>query len=747
MTQDRDSKTRISELRKRAEAAFAEDTRDAASNISALSPEDAQKLVHELQVHQIELEMQNDELRRAQVNLEESKDRYLDLYDFAPVGYVTLNEKGLVLETNLSAIRLLGEERQTVINRPFSRFVCQEFGDAFHIHLQQVFETQSKQICEIDMKRTVGNRFHAQLESVSVQDGSGQFERCRTIVSDITGRKKVEDCQSFLVEAGYRDPEEDFFEALAKYLAKSLDMDFVCIDRLKSDGLTAQTLAVHFDGKFEDNIEYALKDTPCGEVVGKVICSFPRDVRQMFPNDAVLQEMMAESYIGVTLWSSKGEPIGLIAVIGRQPSSDLRLAEMILKLVAVRAAGELERREADEALRKSEKRLSRVLESISDGFFVLNYDLVVTYFNKAAEDLLGRKREDVIGRQLFEAFPEAKGSIFEQNYTKAIHQKSALLFETYFGMEPYDNWYEVRAYPFEGGISVYFQDTTERKRAEQALKNSEELSHAVFESTDDAIYIKDGSLRFQHVNSAMCRLVGLPGEAIVARKAEDIYGEEQGQLINEREARVLEGESIDIEHTIIVQDTPMIFHDVLVPLKNLTGDIVGVYCISRNITDRKAVSAKQATENRVYPSRAMQRTFDDALVAAKSDSIILLQGESGSGKDFLARWIHDQSHRSRGPYFSLNCAAVPHDLAESELFGHERGSFTGAQGLKRGLLELAEGGTILLNEIGELSLAIQSKLLAFLDTRSFVRVGGQKHVHVNARLIAASHGISGRKSK
>jgi transcriptional regulator with PAS, ATPase and Fis domain len=105
----------------------------------------------------------------------------------------------------------------------------------------------------------------------------------------------------------------------------------------------------------------------------------------------------------------------------------------------------------------------------------------------------------------------------------------------------------------------------------------------------------------------------------------------------------------------------------------------------------------------------------------------------------MARWIHRKSQRADGPFFSVNCAAISRELAESEFFGHERGAFTGAVTRKKGLLELAEGGTLLLNEIGELPLHLQSKLLTFLDTRSFTRVGGEKDIRVNARLIAATH--------
>ncbi|MFH0821221.1 MAG: sigma-54 dependent transcriptional regulator, partial [Pseudomonadota bacterium] len=140
-----------------------------------------------------------------------------------------------------------------------------------------------------------------------------------------------------------------------------------------------------------------------------------------------------------------------------------------------------------------------------------------------------------------------------------------------------------------------------------------------------------------------------------------------------------------------------------------------------------------------YKSEAMRGALNQAEQAAQGDSIVLLLGESGSGKDVLARYIHDRSRRSGGPFFALNCAAVSSELAESELFGHEPGAFTGARGRKRGLLELAEGGTLLLNEIGELSMTMQAKLLTFLDTRTFTRVGGESQIRVNARLIAATN--------
>jgi DNA-binding NtrC family response regulator len=135
----------------------------------------------------------------------------------------------------------------------------------------------------------------------------------------------------------------------------------------------------------------------------------------------------------------------------------------------------------------------------------------------------------------------------------------------------------------------------------------------------------------------------------------------------------------------------------------------------------------------------MQATLNQIQLAAQSESIVLLLGESGSGKDYFAKYLHDQSRRSGGPFFAINCAALAPSMAESELFGHEPGSFTGSLGRKRGLLEIAEGGTLLLNEIGELPQELQAKLLTFLDTQSFTRLGGEKTIQVNARIVGATN--------
>jgi two-component system, NtrC family, nitrogen regulation response regulator NtrX len=138
-------------------------------------------------------------------------------------------------------------------------------------------------------------------------------------------------------------------------------------------------------------------------------------------------------------------------------------------------------------------------------------------------------------------------------------------------------------------------------------------------------------------------------------------------------------------------------------------------------------------------SPAFHHAVEQASRVAKSDARVLLLGESGTGKELLAAYIHKESPFSNGPFVKVNCAAIPTDLIESELFGHEKGSFTGATSMRRGKFELADGGTIFLDEVGDLQESAQAKLLRVLQEGEFQRVGGERTVRVNVRVISATN--------
>lgn len=154
---------------------------------------------------------------------------------------------------------------------------------------------------------------------------------------------------------------------------------------------------------------------------------------------------------------------------------------------------------------------------------------------------------------------------------------------------------------------------------------------------------------------------------------------------------------------------------------------------------KKELSTQYGFENIITDHPAMQSIFDTLRSVVETDVTVLLTGESGTGKELIARSIHYQSKRQPNPFVAVNCAAIPATLLESEFFGHEKGSFTGAISRREGKFESAHGGTLLLDEIGDMSLELQAKLLRVIEKQEFERVGGNKTIHCDVRIIASTN--------
>ena len=287
-----------------------------------------------------------------------------------------------------------------------------------------------------------------------------------------------------------------------------------------------------------------------------------------------------------------------------------------------------ERKLAQEALRNSNKRTVDILESISDGSFRPDKEMVVTHFNSAAAKLLGRDQSEVLGRRLFDAFPEAKGSIFDKKYSEALREGNSISFETYFEPDPYQNWYEVRVFPYEGGISVYFQVTTERKRAEEALsKNHQELQETaqrleqsrnmlqlIMESIPVRVFWKDRDLRYMGCNTLFARDAGLSQpEQLLGQDDFAMGWREQAELYRADDRQVMESRRPKmniIEPQTTPQGAKIWLNTSKVPLQMPNGEVFGVLGVYEDITERK-----QAEEALRQANETLRATLDAAPVA------------------------------------------------------------------------------------------------------------------------------------
>ncbi|MBI5832193.1 MAG: PAS domain S-box protein [Armatimonadetes bacterium] len=305
----------------------------------------------------------------AQRQAEQTTRQMAALLDAAPNAVFVNDLTGRIVYANHEAARMHG-------------YALAEFADLNIADLQApttrslapvraaLLEERGSATFEVEHRRGDGSLVPLELVAKHVQWGAEPA--VLSIATDITQRRLMDKTQLFLIECGAAG--SDFFADLAEYLATELDACYVCIDQLVGDGLSARTVAVWHDGAFEDNVTYALADTPCGQVAQEGFCWFAQGVSHLFPEDVVLREMGAESYAGCVLWSADGRAIGLIAVISREPGGHGTAAEAVLKLVAIRAAGELERRAAEQALRDREVLLARTGELAHVGGWSVDLD-------------------------------------------------------------------------------------------------------------------------------------------------------------------------------------------------------------------------------------------------------------------------------------------------------------------------------------------------------------------------------------
>jgi PAS domain S-box-containing protein len=261
---------------------------------------------------------------------------------------------------------------------------------------------------------------------------------------------------------------------------------------------------------------------------------------------------------------------------------------------------------------------------------------------------------------------------------------------------------------------------------------------SVFDQLSDALVLYDPEFRITGVNRSAEKLFGMSSEEMLGRHCQEIFNCSVcepgcGMLVGLNQPAGAPHSTVRLRtengmERLVVMRTTQMFDD--------EGQLSGVVATIKDVTEESAPQKREV----IAESAPMRDVLNFVRRVASSEATtILLEGENGTGKDLVAKTLHYQSTRQAEPFIAINCAAIPDSLLESELFGYEKGAFTDARAQKRGIFELADKGTLFLDEVGEIPLMLQAKLLRVLEEQSFRRLGGLKDIQLDLRVVAATN--------
>src|ERR1700720_3065178 len=324
-------------------------------------------------------------------------------------------------------------------------------------------------------------------------------------------------------------------------------------------------------------------------------------------------------------------------------------------------------------------------------------------------------------------------------------------------------WFLIHFEPFRdetGKIAMWYGVSTDienLKQTEEKLREDERELRQITDAIPQAIVVQDPFGLPIYANRAALDYTGLTADDVIAPNFREriFHPEDVEGFRNERKAALARGVPFEFEHRALGKDGQYRWFLIQYnPFRNGRGQVTRWYATGTDIDDRVRAEERTRNENRalreeidrdsmfediVGSSEALRKVLRQVDKVAASDSTVLILGETGTGKELIARAIHKRSKRADRAFIGVNCAAIPPSLIASELFGHEKGAFTGAIQRRLGRFETANGGTIFLDEIGDLPGEIQIALLRVLQEREIERVGGNNSISVDVRVLAATH--------
>ena len=434
---------------------------------------DLKSLVEELKTHQVELEIQNEELRKAQQELNTTQAKYSDLYDFAPVGYFTFNSRGIIASVNITGAEMVGRAKNRLINTPFSRYVADKDLDSFYTHLRTTFQTQKKQTGEILLRRADKSVFPVKIQSAPPLDSSIRSADCLSVVTDI----------SELKEASVKDQQ---MHLQLRLLNAELDAERSRWQGVV-EGIADEVWVCDIQGRMSLMNLRAVTEMGLEEFKGKSVMEVLEEVDIFYPNGQprppeqapLLRSLKGEVVRGEEIMRHKKTGWTRHRQFSSAPTRDASGA--ITGAVAI-ARDITEMRLAEEALRDSEARMNALAATALDSIILIDNDGAISFWNEAAARMFGYTREEVIGKKLhdlimperhrqvflmgFEAFRSTgTGPMIGKVYETEARKKDGTEFPVELSLASLklkDKWCSI-------GI---LRDITERKQSEENLQKA-----------------------------------------------------------------------------------------------------------------------------------------------------------------------------------------------------------------------------------------------------------------------------------
>ncbi len=456
MTENKNAQNKAAALRRQAEKIARKKAPDIPENLERLAPAAVQKLLHELRVHQIEMEMQNEQLRQAQERLEEAQAKYFELYDVAPVGYFSISEKGLILEANLTGANLLKMVPLDLRAQRFTHFVFKEDQDVYYLHRKELFETRAPQVCEIRMVRGDGALLWVRLEAALAQDGKSGKPVCLATINDITLRKQAEEALKESEERYQR-----ITEGLTDYLYTVRLQDGQAVETMHGQACAAVT--GYGKEEFADNPNLWIS----------MVVAEERDLVSERVQRILAGENIPPIEHRIVRKDGQIRWVRDTPILQFDPQCKLVSYDGVIEDITTH-------KQAEEALRESEEKYRMVVENAQETIVIL-LDGMLKFTNSRIEALTGYSREELFPRPFIEFIHPADRQMVADRYSQRLEGLGVPnIYPFRIVCKPGDiKWAEVSATPitWEGRPATlnFLTDITDRKRLEEERQRVDKL--------------------------------------------------------------------------------------------------------------------------------------------------------------------------------------------------------------------------------------------------------------------------------